>query len=903
MDSFAGAEEVRIGAIDTVSAGGMMAEPEQTDLYQFTAAADGYVRVDMQADGSDVDSCLEIYNAWGRRYGFNDNAAADTLDSSVLMRVRAGETYFVRAMNKNLNAGAYRLNVTGRPNDDVGNTVETAATLRMNAAWGSGAARGTINYAGDEDVFAITAASDGLMTVDMTTWGRWSSLSGELTLMDADGNVLAYDGDDADAGAAVSFRATAGQTYYAKFGSLNGERGAYGVKVTTVAEPFASAQDVALDVIGDVVLTDAIAQAGQAFAYRFTAQADGEIHFTMTATSGNLDPVLTLYRDPRRAWYTNDNAAAGSLDAHLGLRVRRGDTYYIVASGNGATSGEFALTISPAPRDDHGNTAETATGVYLNLAGAGAARGTVDYAGDVDVLSITAPVTGTMTILQDPWGRWDNLSTELTVMDAQGQIVAQDANAANRGASVTFDVAAGQTYTVHCSALDGTTGIYGVRFATVAAPAPEPDPDPTPDPTPAPTPDDFLPGNVVSAMIVPDGTGVRLVVTGTEGNDTITVSQSGQTLTLTSGAGSTTYTGAFTSIVVFAYAGNDTVRMTHTVTVSATLYGGDGNDSLFDNGPGRAVLYGEAGDDLLVSVGGGADQAFGGAGFDSIWMDTADSAGDVSAAETAGGAFHRIGQFLQPTSNPAQRPSLEMQGQDLVDPTSSYSYSNFSNRPLWVDGPEYNDIRQGSLGDCYFLASLASLADTDPNILRQMIAPMGDGTFVVRFYENGSPTYIRIDGDLPGSGFTTRYAKITPDGESWVALAEKAYAQFRTRENSYASLEGGWMDPVYRAVTGQATARYYAAGANMGVWMADQLAAGHALSAGTWSNPTAGPVVGLHAYQVKGVEIAADQTYVTVYNPWGFDGAMADSTPSDGLVRLRLDQFQADFSLVIVSLA
>ena len=111
------------------------------------------------------------------------------------------------------------------------------------------------------------------------------------------------------------------------------------------------------------------------------------------------------------------------------------------------------------------------------------------------------------------------------------------------------------------------------------------------------------------------------------------------------------------------------------------------------------------------------------------------------------------------------------------------------------------------------------------------------------------------------------------------------------------------MDPVYREVTGGAATRLYTSSGTGAVktFITSHLAAGHALSAGTWSNPS-GPVVGLHAYMVKGIGTSGGTTLVTVYNPWGYDGRLADSNSSDRLITMTLAQFQRDFSTVITAL-
>jgi hypothetical protein len=53
---------------------------------------------------------------------------------------------------------------------------------------------------------------------------------------------------------------------------------------------------------------------------------------------------------------------------------------------------------------------------------------------------------------------------------------------------------------------------------------------------------------------------------------------------------------------------------------------------------------------------------------------------------------------------------------------------------------------------------------------------------------------------------------------------------------------------------------------------------------------------------VKSIEGTGADAYVTVYNPWGFDGTSYDSDPNDGLLRLSMAQIRACFSTVFVGL-
>ena len=376
----------------------------------------------------------------------------------------------------------------------------------------------------------------------------------------------------------------------------------------------------------------------------------------------------------------------------------------------------------------------------------------------------------------------------------------------------------------------------------------------------------YLPGAEVSWRIEPSADGPLLVVLGTDGDDAITVSKSGATTIV--------ITGGQTHLVEDYLAGVE--------------------------------LYGFAGDDLLVSISGRGETIWGGAGFDSFWADSLDSILDADALEVTGTAVHVITEFFQPTSEPAQYVSLELVGQDIVDPTAAVAYADFSGRPLFVDGPEYDDVIQGNIGDCYFLAALSSLADSDPWVVEQMIAPLGDGTYAVRFHRDGGEVYVRADAELPAYyGTLPAYAKLTGDGELWVALAEKAYAQFRTGENSYASLASGWMNVVYTEVTGLAADKAFTSIMSLEAlagYISDSLQNGSAVSAGTYGS-TVTPIVKSHAYVVMSIADVGGQWYVTVYNVWGQDGREWDDNYDDGLVTISLEMFKQNFSAVCVSSA
>jgi len=100
-----------------------------------------------------------------------------------------------------------------------------------------------------------------------------------------------------------------------------------------------------------------------------------------------------------------------------------------------------------------------------------------------------------------------------------------------------------------------------------------------------------------------------------------------------------------------------------------------------------------------------------------------------------------------------------------------------------------NDVDQGALGDCYFHAAMAAVARANPQAIKDLITDNNDGTYDVTLH-------VDVDGDwvpwavdhvetvtnsfATDSDGTPVYAGdsgTADNGELWVMLLEKAYAQ------------------------------------------------------------------------------------------------------------------------------
>ena len=200
---------------------------------------------------------------------------------------------------------------------------------------------------------------------------------------------------------------------------------------------------------------------------------------------------------------------------------------------------------------------------------------------------------------------------------------------------------------------------------------------------------------------------------------------------------------------------------------------------------------------------------------------------------------------------------------------------------LYGSGPSFVDVKQGKVSDCYFVAALAEVAFRSPQKIKDAFIDNGDGTYTVRFFNNGVADYVTVDRYLP----TTTDGKFwyagmgnsvsDPANKLWVALMEKAYAQLAesgwsrsTRANSYAAIRSGWEGHVIKQLVNTTVASY---GLTNTTTTLNAVVA--AYTAGKMvtldsKDVTASGIVKNHVYVVVGYN-AATKTF-NLWNPWGY---------------------------------
>ncbi|XP_005105403.1 calpain-A [Aplysia californica] len=203
---------------------------------------------------------------------------------------------------------------------------------------------------------------------------------------------------------------------------------------------------------------------------------------------------------------------------------------------------------------------------------------------------------------------------------------------------------------------------------------------------------------------------------------------------------------------------------------------------------------------------------------------------------------------------------------------------------LITNGVTRDDIKQGILGDCWFLSSCAAVSRRDQLVTKIIPAnqvlsgPMYNGLIRFNFWRFGEWVMVVIDDRLPTVKKKLIYGQSKDPKEFWVALMEKAYAKLH---GSYEALEGGITMDALVDLTGGLAERYelteYDPSLYKLILRAHKSGAFIACSRkGDWRSSTKADANGLipgHAYTVIDItkikHKMGEEKLLRVRNPWG----------------------------------
>ncbi|KAG0355190.1 hypothetical protein BC939DRAFT_406140 [Gamsiella multidivaricata] len=204
----------------------------------------------------------------------------------------------------------------------------------------------------------------------------------------------------------------------------------------------------------------------------------------------------------------------------------------------------------------------------------------------------------------------------------------------------------------------------------------------------------------------------------------------------------------------------------------------------------------------------------------------------------------------------------------------------FRNPVFFLNGASPDDIKQGSVGDCWFVASLAVLSNI-PGLLQQLCVKKNEqvGVYGFIFFKDGDWVSTVVDDQLfykiePQSFRRQLYfSSCNEERESWLPLIEKAYAKIH---GDYETLTGGYTAEGIEDLTGGVASMMFTGDIldRDRFWEEEMKQVNKATLMGCSINfqeedPEKHGIQSGHAYSVLQVAEYNGERLVHIRNPWG----------------------------------
>jgi len=186
----------------------------------------------------------------------------------------------------------------------------------------------------------------------------------------------------------------------------------------------------------------------------------------------------------------------------------------------------------------------------------------------------------------------------------------------------------------------------------------------------------------------------------------------------------------------------------------------------------------------------------------------------LNAVRGSGNSNHNDADFEQSKATGEMKGSYSyVRAQDMV---SSEGARNGTTTAVFTDGVDANDIRQGSLGDCYLLSAMSIIAHSRPELIKKIFHPesrtyRNEGIYTIMLYNGKTANLVTVDDKfLVGASKRHAFVRLVTDPASnereiWPLLVEKAYAKFH---GSYSNIEGGLVHAALEELTNGAGSSY-----------------------------------------------------------------------------------------------
>ncbi|MCU0516036.1 MAG: C2 family cysteine protease [Oscillatoria sp. Prado101] len=247
------------------------------------------------------------------------------------------------------------------------------------------------------------------------------------------------------------------------------------------------------------------------------------------------------------------------------------------------------------------------------------------------------------------------------------------------------------------------------------------------------------------------------------------------------------------------------------------------------------------------------------------------------------------------------------------------------------NSPQISQVSQNQFADSFLIAAVGAtfrpVAGNNPGKSSQAIAGAifdnGDGTYGVRFYENGAEQWVTVNqdvavyaGEIYGAADKNLEVPSNPNNRPiWITLLEKAYAAWQQWQqgdatNGYKLISrGGDVSEALSQLTSR-KAEVFKDGDNRATGTFADLTferinqafdEGRFVAASTdreSAASSAGLILANHPYAVTDVYVTdSNAERIVVFNPWGVDGpAGSRDRNNDGFIDLSFEEFQIFFA-------
>lgn len=328
------------------------------DFFEITAAFDGALEVSIDFTDADGDLDLQLLNASGQVV---DSSAGVTDQETVSAAASAGDVFYARVFGFSGATNAYAMTVdqpedgAGGPPPPTGDRFEdndTLATATVLAASDDATFDGlSIDAAGDDDFYEITASLDGVLEVSIDFTDANGDL--DLELLNAAGQVVASSAGVTDT-ESVSVSAAAGETFFARVYGFSSATNDYALSIDQPSgetppppsgdafednDTLGAATTVAVDFTSDALTIDA---PGDQDYFEITAGADGVVSVEIDFRHADGDLDLQLLNSAGAVVETSASVQDGESVSAV---AEEGEVFFARVYGFGGAVNAYEMTV------------------------------------------------------------------------------------------------------------------------------------------------------------------------------------------------------------------------------------------------------------------------------------------------------------------------------------------------------------------------------------------------------------------------------------------------------------------------------------------------------------------------------------------------------------------------------